>query len=52
MKELPWLQVFRLLALQGKKFSRECVGCFMDLGIEKDRFVKVQGKNDLGSGKF
>ncbi|XP_010425464.1 PREDICTED: uncharacterized protein LOC104710544 [Camelina sativa] len=44
--------------LKGKKLSRECVGCF-DLGNEKDRFVKVKGKNDfliddvlsLGSGK-
>lgn len=45
--------------LKGKKLSRECVGCF-DLSSEKDRFVKVKGKNDflvddvlaLGSGKI
>ncbi|KAL9830261.1 putative S-adenosyl-L-methionine-dependent methyltransferase [Arabidopsis thaliana] len=45
--------------LKGKKLSKECVGCF-DLGVEKDRFVKVKGKNDfliddvlgLGSGKI
>lgn len=32
--------------LKGKKLGSDCVGCF-DLGSEKDRFVKVKGKNDF-----
>ena len=32
--------------LKGKKIGSDCVGCF-DLGTEKDRFVKVKGKNDF-----